>query len=267
MKYAIISDVHANLEALVAVLDAAEGEGAERIVCLGDIVGYHADPDPCVALLRERAHRVIAGNHDLAAVGLLDYARFGKPARIAMDWTKRTLSDESRRYLAALPLVDRVDDRFFVFHAALHPAPNVELHLSSPERVEQTFEAFVRDDRGVRVAFFGHTHRGVAYERRGDRVAALDGASLRLDPDAHYLINPGSVGQPRDGDPRASFALFDEAARSVHFHRVTYNVRACREKAARAGLFASGEGPIQKSLHRLNDWLESGLRAVQRRIS
>src|SRR4029079_5540600 len=134
-------------------------------------------------------------------------------------------------YLRGLPLALVIDGGFLAFHGALHPAPNADLHLEGAARVERSFEAMERGGYGVNVGFFGHTHRSVVWEMRDGRLSALEGSAITARPDARYLINPGSVGQPRDGDPRASFAIWDDGSRTARFHRVAYDVEGCLAKA------------------------------------
>lgn len=236
MRYAIISDVHANPEALSAVLASDSVRAADALVCLGDLVGYYTDPNECVDLVRHRASACIAGNHDLAVIGRLDPSDFGRHARAAVEWTRPRLSAKNRAYLAALPLTALIGDAFLCVHGALHPEPNPTLHLSSSARVEQSFERLRSGAFGPRVCFFGHTHRAVAYMHDGERVQALSGAAFELRRGASYLINPGSVGQPRDGDARASFAVFDSETRRLEFQRVAFEMRPCLERAREQGL-------------------------------
>ena len=141
MRYAVLADVHANLEALEAALAAASAEGAERVICAGDIVGYHADPEACVERLRAASAVCVAGNHDRVAAGLAGPEGFGPAARRAALWTRARLSPASRAFLASLPLARVVDGRFLVVHGALHPAPNADLHLSSDARVARSIQA------------------------------------------------------------------------------------------------------------------------------
>ncbi len=236
MRYAVIADVHSNLEALRAVLHAAREEGAARVVCAGDLVGYHADPDACVALLRERGVVCVAGNHDRVAAGIAEPDLFGAVARRAVLWTRARISAETRAFLAGLPLTTVVDDRFLLFHGALHPAPNADLHLNRDDRVARSIQAFGEGSWGVRVAFFGHTHRRVVHERRGGVRRTREDQVVELSAGAHYLVNPGSVGQPRDGDPRAAFAVFDGDTYVVRFFRAPFDREAALAKAAREGL-------------------------------
>lgn len=217
MRYALLADVHANLPALEAVLDAALAAGVERVICAGDLVGYHADPEACVDRLRAAGAVCVAGNHDRVAAGIVEPVGFGREARRAILWTRARLSDECRVFLASLPLARVVDGRFLLVHGALHPAPNADLHLSTGARVSRSLEALGTGPWGVHLAVFGHTHRAVIHASiRGEE------GQLSLSGSARYLLNPGSVGQPRDGDPRPSFALLDVegSSASVRFRRV-----------------------------------------------
>jgi predicted phosphodiesterase len=240
VRYAVLADVHANLEALAAVLAAAEAAGAARVVCAGDLVGYHADPDACVERLRAASAICVAGNHDRVAAGLAEPTRFGVVARRAALWTRARLSAESRAFLAALPVHRVVDGRFLLFHGALHPTPNADLHLSSDVRVASSIQALRDGPWPVSLAFFGHTHRSVVHEAKGGARRSWEGPMIQLEEGARYLVNPGSVGQPRDGDPRAAFALFDTETETgggaVSFVRVPFDRGACLAKAERAGL-------------------------------
>jgi predicted phosphodiesterase len=244
LRYAVVSDVHASLEALRAVLDAARDEGARRVVCAGDLVGYHADPDESIELLRRHDALSIAGNHDRVAAGLAEPEGFGAAARRAIAWTRGRLSPEGRAYLARLPISLTVDRGFLLFHGALHPVPNVELHLSNDARIARSIQALQRGPWGVRLAFFGHTHRGAVHEARGRAWRSLEGPMIELVAGRYYLVNPGSVGQPRDGDPRASFLVYDDEAETLRFHRVPFDRSACLAKAEREGLLPRPTGPL-----------------------
>lgn len=244
MRYAVISDVHANLEALGAVLEDVQRRGLRRIVCAGDLVGYHADPEACVALLRAHEVVCVAGNHDRAAAGLADPRDFGDHARRTAGWTAAHLGAENRSYLGSLPLFRVIDERFLLVHGALHPTPNADLHLSSSARVRRSIEALEAGPFGVRLAFFGHTHRAGVHARRA-HAPAEEGGTVQLDVGAACLVNPGSVGQPRDGDPRAAYAIFDADRHAVELVRVPFDREACLAKVARAGL---AEQPPQRGL-------------------
>lgn len=266
MKYAIISDLHANIEALDAVLGRIDELGVDSVLCLGDIVGYHADPEPCIERLRERGIRSLAGNHDRAVVGSKSALHFGSRARRVVEWTRRQLSAASLEYLARLPIASPIDGRFFAVHAALHPEPNDDLHLSTAARVRQSLALLESGRFGTRVCFFGHTHRPVVHTLVGVELKSRDvdtEVSLELDPELAVMINPGSVGQPRDGDTRASFAVYDSDAQRVAFHRVVYDYRACNEKTERAGLFDREPAHVRGSVW-INARVEEGSRLLRR---
>jgi predicted phosphodiesterase len=252
MRCAIVSDVHANPEALEAALASEPLRTADAIICLGDVVGYYTEPDRCVQRIRSVAALGIAGNHDLAATGKLDPSDFGRHARTAIEWTKPRLSAESLGYLERLPLFANFEAHFSCVHGALHPEPNATLHLSNLARVDRSFERLTSGTTGTRICFFGHTHHAVAYESDGTRASALTGPSLRLSDDRFYLVNPGSLGQPRDGDRRASYVVYDTSHRSLEFHRIDYDFEAPLARARSAGLL---DPPSLRA--RTSDWLGS----------
>jgi len=226
MRYGVISDVHANIAALDAVCRRLDKARVERIICLGDIVGYHAHANECVARIRERCDVVIAGNHDRAAVGSLDSSEFPAVARRAIAWTRCVLAPEHVAYLAQLRSFVALDPTTVLVHGALAPTPNDQLHISSPQRVAENLDAFAL--RPERVCWFGHTHRPVAHTRHG----TLRGSgTIELDPEAQYLVNPGSVGQSRDSDPRASCAVFEDGR--VAFLRVEFDIAAAQPVGGR----------------------------------
>jgi predicted phosphodiesterase len=236
LKWAVVSDVHANAEALRAVLAEIEAQNVDDILCLGDIVGYGASPNEVVRMLRAVGAKCIAGNHDRAAIGVKDPSDFGRMAKRAIGWTKRELCDESRAFLASLPMIRKHGDEVLLFHGALHPVLNDDLHLSNPARIQKSITALRLGGYGVRVGLFGHTHWPGVWRERDGVLDVVTGETVQIDDGAHYLINPGSVGQPRDGDERASFAIFDTGERTSRFVRVDYNRTMAMAKAARAGL-------------------------------
>jgi len=259
MRYAIVSDIHANLEALTAVLETIDAEGVDRIVALGDLVGYGANPNECLRIIRERAIECIAGNHDRAAVGLKDPTWFSDSAKRGIAWTREHLTAESAAFLAALPLFRLVDRRFLVVHGALHPRPNEDLYLTSPRDVRRSLDALRSADAGIDLCFFGHTHRRVAHEWREGRVARVDGEEVGLKAGAYYLVNPGSVGQSRDEDPRAAFLMLDTDRATVRFHRVAYDVTASQRKAGEAGLLVA-----EPRRGMSNHWIGGAIRVARR---
>jgi predicted phosphodiesterase len=237
MKLAIISDVHANLEALSATLQAISRQSVDRIVVLGDIVGYNANPGECIALLRESNATIIAGNHDRAVAGVISTEGFSAAAALAVEWTRKHLSADHLAYLAALPLETSVNGHLVGVHGGLLPHGGCELtRLSSPERRKPSFESLMAHPSGARVCGFGNTHRLGIYEFRDGRERALDGDEATLREDCYYLINPGSVGQPRQSDRRATYFTFDTGHRRLSVHRVPYDFAAPVAKSCAAGL-------------------------------
>jgi diadenosine tetraphosphatase ApaH/serine/threonine PP2A family protein phosphatase len=232
VRIVIVADIHSNLEAFEAVLAHAAGGGPiDRLWCLGDVVGYAADPSTCIALLRQYPNTAVAGNHDLAAVGKLPTDDFNAAAAWAAAWTARQLSVEERGYLSSLPPV-AVEGDFTLVHGSLR-SPEWEYLLSADAaaehlRLQETPYGLV-----------GHSHIPfVAFEREGSMaaMAALeDGAVLELG-DERLVVNPGGVGQPRDGDPRASYAVCDGEAGTLTLHRVEYDLEKTQRKILEAGL-------------------------------
>jgi predicted phosphodiesterase len=228
MRYAFISDIHANIEALSPVLAAIDALGVDAIYCMGDIVGRNANPNEVIDALRARNVRGVAGNHERATVGAADMTYFSAPARRAVLFTRDRLTPENRRYLEDLPPLRTVDDHLLLVHAALHPEPNDQIYLNSPEQLSESLNALRAREGGPRVALFGHTHRAGVFRLRvrgvlEGQVEASTEEKQRLYPDSVYLMNPGSVGQSRDGDWRASFMIYDRESSQVEIHRVPFD--------------------------------------------
>ena len=237
MRYLTIADIHANLEALETVLDAAAGAW-DRLVVLGDLVGYGASPNEVVDRIRDLdPTAIIRGNHDKAACGLEDGSNFNHVARVAASWTYETLMPENRQYLRDLPMGPTViDDRVEICHGA----PFDEDHYIFDG--DDALRAMASSERPV--CLFGHTHLPVVFHYEDEMfdgfVPEGDRSSpLVLAPAARYLINAGSVGQPRDGDPRAAFGIYDSEAMSLTLKRVVYPVDGAQRRILGAGLPAS----------------------------
>ncbi len=234
MRCAVISDIHANLEALTAVMDRIDALSIDRIFCLGDIVGYHADHDACVRLVRERCAVCIQGNHDRVALGLAEPYDFARSGRHAALWTRETMSSESRAFLASLPRSVSTED-FVLTHAGLYPMPNDRTRIGSREAAERHLDALAFDGYPSRICFFGHTHKALAYERSRGATVTRGDATLAIDPEAFYLVNPGTAGQPRDRDRDASFAVYDTAERTIGWEIVPFDRETTLAKARQAG--------------------------------
>ncbi len=229
-----MSDIHGNHEALSAVLADADREGARGTLCLGDVVGYGADPEPCADLLGERGAMIVAGNHEHGALGLMSLRWFNPAARAAAVWTGKRLPEALRVSLSSLPLSLVVEDATVV-----HASPRRPGEWEYVVTAQDGFEVF--GDFGTPLCFLGHTHRpgiwaiGSGGSEHRDRFPAWP-VEITLEEGSRYLINVGSVGQPRDGDPRAGYAVWDLDARTVTLRRVPYDHRSAAARIRAAGL-------------------------------
>ena len=229
MTYAIISDLHSNLEALTAVLDEIDRLGVEQVVCLGDVVGYNASPNECVELMRERDVPTICGNHDAVACGLTEPWGFNPIALAAALWTRENLSEDNLAWLRQLP--DTLTRHSFL---AVHGSPlDRDVYMFGWEDVLPHME-FVKE-QDCSLCFFGHTHCPGVFSNDG-AYSLDDDSRFALGDDKLFFINPGSVGQPRDGDSRASFGVLDTEQREYELVRVPYHVKQAAERSIEAGL-------------------------------
>jgi predicted phosphodiesterase len=221
MKIAVVSDIHGNRHALEAVLDAIEASPCQELWCLGDLVGYGADPDACVELARNHAAVCLAGNHDLGVLGALPLEEFSKGAALAARWTQETITPATRTYLESLR-PSNVDEVVGLFHAS--PRDPVWEYVLSPLQAELCLDAQTH-----RVCLIGHSHVALSFSRMEGTPATgqtrEQGSELDLQA-GEWLINPGSVGQPRDGDPRAAWLALDTEAWSAAYQRTEYDIDA-----------------------------------------
>ena len=252
MKLAILSDVHANAEALRATLAAIAAQGVDRIVCLGDIVGYNTDPAECIALLQERDALCVAGNHDRAVAGLITTEGFSQTAARAVRWTRARLDTRSLAYLGALPLTAEVANHLVAVHGALHPETGREMvRLETDALRHESFAALIAHPSRARICAFGHTHRLAVFERTGGAMSERTDDRISLRPDAYYLVNPGAVGQPRTQDRRASYLTLDTDRQVLTVHRLSYDHARTLAKTRRAGLLPPLSflpAPVRESL-------------------
>jgi len=219
MKVAVISDVHANRHAFEATLEAVAASDAAELWCLGDLVGYGADPDACVELAREHAAVCLAGNHDLAVTGELPLDEFSRGAGLAVQWTREVLTAENLEFLRSLR-PQAVEGPVALYHAS--PRDPVWEYVLSTLLAELCLDAQVR-----RVCLVGHSHVALSFVRHAGESTTgeprRDGARVDLG-EGEWLLNPGSVGQPRDGDPRAAWLMLDLDAMDATFHRAEYDI-------------------------------------------
>jgi predicted phosphodiesterase len=232
--YGVLGDIHGNREALVAVLDAIEAQGVKHLLCVGDIVGYNADPDECATLLRERGAVAINGNHDLISTRHLGFDRCSNKAMHALEKTRRVLHPETAQYLESLPARVPIEE-----HVVLIPGGvrNVEQYMTQPRHILENVEHLRTDFPGRRICFFGHTHALKVYEVEGSAVRERPAVgTVVLREDCEYFLNAGSVDASRKRDDKlAEFAIFDSAALAVEFFRISYNDDLTEEKAWASG--------------------------------
>ena len=234
MRYAVISDIHANLEALEAVLKEIHRIGADEIVSLGDLVGYNANPNECVQVLRERDIPTLMGNHDAAACGQGDPVDFNPIAKAAILWTKEALKPEHREFLERQPEQRPLGEKARLVHGSLRHRDH---YLLSRFDMTENISRMRLEKPELQILFFGHTHYQVAVScEEDDTLSLISTQRFTIRDNTSYLINPGSVGQPRDQDPRSAFLLYDEETRVVEFIRIPYNINACANKVLSAGL-------------------------------
>jgi predicted phosphodiesterase len=254
MRVAVLSDVHANLEALRATLRDVLAQDVDRIVCLGDVVGYNTDPAECIAALREHDPLWIAGNHDRAVTGQIGTEGFSDTACRAISWTRERLGADVVEFLAGLPLKASIPNHLVAVHGALHPETGCEIvRINSDERRRLSFEALVAHPSRARICAFGHTHRVEIFELRAGLVRARTGDEVSLCDDAYYLINPGTVGEPRTGERRATYLVLDLGRRVLKVRRVAYDASRAFAKTRKAGLsapFSFLPIPVRNSLSR-----------------
>jgi diadenosine tetraphosphatase ApaH/serine/threonine PP2A family protein phosphatase len=236
LPVAVITDIHSNLPALEAVLDDIDAHGVDRVWCLGDVVGYGADPDACADLVRERCEVCLVGNHDLAVLGALDIAAFSETAAEAVEWTRGKIDERTTEFLAGLD-PDGLRDGVALFHAS--PRDPVWEYVLSLEQAHACMSI-----QPEPVALIGHSHVSLFFRQPENGGSPADtvgsqadgGSRLDLGEGGRWLINPGSVGQPRDGDPGAAWLELDPEAGTAIFHRLPYDIDRAASAIAEAGL-------------------------------
>jgi len=232
--YGVIADIHGNREALAAALALLRRRGAERLLCLGDVVGYNADPDECVALVRESGALTIAGNHGLFGIGRLGFRRCSPKAEYSLKRTRRTLGRDAAAWLAGLPPHLSPEEGVLLVHGGVR---DVQQYMVTPQHIRQNAAWLRQDFPGARVCFFGHSHEQRVYEVDGDSVVEGRASDLVfLERTKTYFINPGSVDASRKRDHKlAECALFDSGDWSLEFLAAPYDCAAVEAKAATFG--------------------------------
>jgi predicted phosphodiesterase len=233
MRYLIISDIHANLAAFKAVLDDAEGK-YDKVWCLGDIVGYGPDPNECVDLLKRLEPVCIAGNHDWAVLGKLDVDDFNPDARHVSLWTRDTLTEANHQFIQKLPVALIQEEHFTLVHGS--PRHPIWEYILYPAVAQVNFEHF-----STRYCLVGHTHSPIIFRAPSEpkgvcqaQVPSNNNGAIPLG-DERLILNPGSVGQPRDGDPRASYGILDIDTLSFEYRRIPYPIAEVQERMQELG--------------------------------
>ncbi|MDD5450186.1 MAG: metallophosphoesterase family protein [Candidatus Omnitrophica bacterium] len=231
MRYAVFSDIHSNLEAYEAVLEAISKEKADAYYCCGDIVGYGADPAECILKTKAINPVIIAGNHDWASGGQTDMSNFTSSAKAAVLWTAEKLSKGDKEYLNNLRLINK--DKFLMVHGS----PSHPEEFNYVFGLNDAYPAFLRmQEENIRLCFIGHTHAaGVLIEDMG-YITFNPWPSVKLAKGKKYIINVGSVGQPRDSNPRAAYCIYDTDMETIEIKRVEYDIVKAQEKIVKAGL-------------------------------
>jgi predicted phosphodiesterase len=230
MKLALISDIHSNLEAFEAVLRDLEPQKVDKIICLGDVVGYGSDPIACLELVERYCDIRLMGNHEFGVLGLLSLDTLNQYARDSMDWTTQQLTDREISIIADYELEAECEGSCLV-HASPHE-PDQWHYILSGKDAEAGFKRAEH-----KLTFFGHTHLPMIFSRAADgKVRGQTGHTFDPDEESCYLVNVGSVGQPRDNDPRACYVVFDSSEAVVTYCRVTYDVRTAQTKMTVAEL-------------------------------
>jgi predicted phosphodiesterase len=225
MRYAILGDIHSNLEAFQAVLSDIEKRGAlDKILCLGDIIGYGPDPKECIHLLQQYEYICVAGNHDWAATGNINTSDFNPDAAKANNWTSGQISEENKNFLSRLPQIAR-EGEFTLAHGS--PRQPIWEYLLSLKAAEDNFPFFE-----TKYCIVGHSHIPLVFEHTGELITYHDfhnGTPISLGEN-RLIINPGSVGQPRDNDPRASYVLYDSDSTLIQNYRIEYDITVTQQK-------------------------------------
>ncbi|MBN2340780.1 MAG: metallophosphoesterase family protein [Deltaproteobacteria bacterium] len=233
MRFGIFSDVHANIEALTAVLTAYKNEAIDHYLCAGDVVGYGANPNECVDIVRGLTDSVVVGNHDAAVAGLMDYSYYYEAARKVLDAHKSALTADNMQWLMNLPYSRRFDNHDITL---CHGSPIDEEEFDYIFLPEQAYALLPFYDSLSHVTFIGHSHLCRVFELSNTTVHEIANKTFTLAPDKKYVISVGSVGQPRDYDNRASYTIFDSETQTFYFKRVEYDIEAAAAKIFKLGL-------------------------------
>ena len=233
MKFIIFSDVHSNLEAIQAFGHAIKFIEHDKKVCLGDIVGYNTDPNSVIKWIREETDITLAGNHDYCVLNRSDSIDLNPAAYQACAWTRRNLTQSNLDFLNTLPIEKEEEDIYWVHSSPFEPEK--WHYVSTKKSAEKNFNFFKQD-----ICFLGHSHLPGIFEKdKNNNVRSHDSCKMKLDPESRYIINVGSLGQPRDGNPDPVYVLYDSLSHIVEFCRFSYNLLSTQQKIIALGLPSS----------------------------
>lgn len=231
VRYGIISDIHGNLEALESVIHALKKEKVDQFLCLGDVLGYGADPLSCTEIIRELKPVVIAGNHDWGCIDKLGLDYFNQMAKEAVIWTKEKLTPAYTSWFEPLPLVEKINNIILV-HGSLYQ-PEKFLYVLDYISARASINCL---EENQNICLVGHTHLPSIYIEQEGKIQYSSATSITIEPQKRYLINVGSVGQPRDRNPRASYGIYDTETRLLRIERLEYDIEKAQRKIIKAGL-------------------------------
>ena len=229
MRYIILSDIHGNLQALEAVIESFPGGEKPVVVCAGDVVGYGADPDRCIESVISLSAMTVLGNHDAAVTGACNAHNFNRYAREAVFWTRKHISEEGRGYLESLPLILK-EGPLTLVHGTLHEAERFRYMLTGADAMH-TFEAL-----NTKICFVGHSHIPGVFKFENGKALRLFKKEVGLEKESRYIVNVGSVGQPRDNDSRACYCIYDTGQEKIELKRVEYDTAKARQRIIDADL-------------------------------
>jgi predicted phosphodiesterase len=230
VRYGIISDIHGNLEAFEAALAALSREKIDQYLCVGDIVGYGANPVECIVKTRALTPFIVCGNHDIASSGLAGISAFNEAAKKAVVWTRNNLNRESVTFLKGLNFLYK-NEHVILVHGTLEE-PEAFHYMSDGYDADRTFRLM----GNTRICFVGHSHVPGIFSRRAGKINYFCKEKTKLSKDEKLIVNVGSVGQPRDGDPRLSYAVYDTDRNLIELKRAAYDIKTAQEKIRKTGL-------------------------------
>lgn len=229
MKYGIFGDVHGNIEAFKKVIETYKKENIDEYLCIGDIVGYGADPSECIKEVKRLKAKTVCGNHDWAGAGIFPSDDFNPAAKNAIEWTQKNLNLDEKRFLKELKVINEEKD-FYIVHGSLYKPEFFSYILNA----ESAYKCFCHMNK--KLCFVGHSHIAGFFSMQGEKVNYSRECLIKVKPNVKYIVNVGSIGQPRDNDPKAAFCIFDTDKSTIEIKRVEYDIETAKNKILNAGL-------------------------------